>query len=154
MHSRGVGCEAGFHDVHLAMLISCASSNCRIVTKAAPCRHGIMGRGEMSDQRRESAAPVEPYFDRTPRLFGDGLPESLVYDASPRMLHLQAGMRGGERLLPQGWADYTLAPTHIGTSYAACFRANTDRLFPTSRPTPPGHRAPPTSASSSYAATA
>jgi sugar lactone lactonase YvrE len=32
----------------------------------------------MSDQRRESATP-EPYFDRTPRLFGDGPPEPLVY---------------------------------------------------------------------------
>src|SRR6201981_4166372 len=26
--------------------------------------------------------------------------------------------------------DYALTPTHTGTSYAACFRANTDRLFP------------------------
>ena len=37
---------------------------------------------------------------------------------------------GGQRLLPQGWADYALTPTHTGTSYAACFRANTERLFP------------------------
>ena len=40
----------------------------------------------MSDQRRASAAPVEPYFDRTPQPFGDVLPDPLVYDASPRML--------------------------------------------------------------------
>jgi hypothetical protein len=40
----------------------------------------------MSDQRRDSAAPVEPYFDRTPQPFGDGPPDPLVYDASPRML--------------------------------------------------------------------
>jgi hypothetical protein len=40
----------------------------------------------MSDQRRESAVPVEPYFDRTPQPFGDGPPDPLVYDASPRML--------------------------------------------------------------------
>src|SRR5215831_20216350 len=154
MHSRGVGCEAGFHAVHLAMLISCASSNCRIVTKAAPCRHGIMGRGEMSDQRRESAAPVEPYFDRTPRLFGDGLPESLVYDASPRMLHLQAGMRGGERLLPQGWPTTRWPRRTSGPAMRRASAPIPTAYSPISRPTPPGHRAPPTSASSSYAATA
>jgi hypothetical protein len=37
----------------------------------------------MSEQRRESAAPVEPYFDRTPQPFGDGPADPLVYDASP-----------------------------------------------------------------------
>ncbi len=46
------------------------------------------------------------------------------------VLYLQDGVWNGERLLPQGWADYALTPTHTGTSYAACFRANTDRLFP------------------------
>jgi hypothetical protein len=46
------------------------------------------------------------------------------------VLYLQNGMWDGERLLPQGWADYALTPTHTGTSYAACFRTNTDRLFP------------------------
>jgi hypothetical protein len=39
-------------------------------------------------------------------------------------------MWDGERLLPPGWADYALTATHTGTSYAACFRTNTDRLFP------------------------
>jgi CubicO group peptidase (beta-lactamase class C family) len=29
-----------------------------------------------------------------------------------------------------GWADYALTATHAGTSYAACFRTNIDRLFP------------------------
>jgi hypothetical protein len=46
------------------------------------------------------------------------------------VLYLQNGMCDGERLLPQGWADHALAPTHTGTSYAACFRTNIDRLFP------------------------
>jgi CubicO group peptidase (beta-lactamase class C family) len=46
------------------------------------------------------------------------------------VLYLQDGVWDGERLLPLGWADYALTPTHTGTSYAACFRANTDRLFP------------------------
>jgi CubicO group peptidase (beta-lactamase class C family) len=46
------------------------------------------------------------------------------------VLYLQDGVWNGERLLPRGWADYALTPTHTGTSYAACFRANTDRLFP------------------------
>lgn len=46
------------------------------------------------------------------------------------VLYLQDGVWNGERLLPGGWVEYALAPTHAGTSYAACFRANTDRLFP------------------------
>jgi CubicO group peptidase (beta-lactamase class C family) len=46
------------------------------------------------------------------------------------VLYLQNGMWDGERLLPQGCADYALTPTHTGTSYAACFRTNIDRLFP------------------------
>ena len=36
----------------------------------------------------------------------------------------------GQRLLPEGWVDYALNATHTGTSYAACFRTNTDGLFP------------------------
>jgi CubicO group peptidase (beta-lactamase class C family) len=46
------------------------------------------------------------------------------------VLYLQDGIWNGERLLPRGWPDYALTPTHTGTSYAACFRANTDHLFP------------------------
>ena len=46
------------------------------------------------------------------------------------VLYLQNGMWAGERLLPQGWADYALNATHTGTSYAACFRTNIDRQFP------------------------
>ena len=40
----------------------------------------------MSDQRQESTAPVELYFDRTPQPFGDGPADPRVYDASPRAL--------------------------------------------------------------------
>ncbi len=46
------------------------------------------------------------------------------------VLYLQDGLWDGERLLPLGWADYALTATHTGTSYAACFRTNSDRLFP------------------------
>jgi hypothetical protein len=52
----------------------------------------------MSDQRRESAAPVEPYFDRTPQPFGDGPPDPLVYDASPRMLRQRTVNFAAKRL--------------------------------------------------------
>jgi len=45
------------------------------------------------------------------------------------VLYVQDGMWAGERLLPPGWADYALTATHTGTSYAACFRTNGDRLF-------------------------
>jgi hypothetical protein len=46
------------------------------------------------------------------------------------MPYLQDGMWNGERLLPEGWAEYALAATHGGTSYAATFWTNADRRFP------------------------
>ena len=46
------------------------------------------------------------------------------------VLYLQDGMWGGERLLPQGWSNYALTPSHTGTPYAACFRSNVERTFP------------------------
>jgi CubicO group peptidase (beta-lactamase class C family) len=46
------------------------------------------------------------------------------------VLYLQHGVWDGERLLPPGWVDYALSPTHAGSSYAACFRSNADRSFP------------------------
>ena len=46
------------------------------------------------------------------------------------VLYVQDGIWNGERLLPAGWSDYALTPTHAGTSYAACFRTNADRSFP------------------------
>jgi hypothetical protein len=52
----------------------------------------------MSDQQRVSATPVEPYFDRTPQLFGDGPPDPLVYDASPRALRQRTVNFAAKRL--------------------------------------------------------
>jgi len=46
------------------------------------------------------------------------------------VLYLQDGVWDRARLLPEGWADYALTATHTGTSYAACFRTNSDGLFP------------------------
>ena len=46
------------------------------------------------------------------------------------VLYLQDGVWEGERLLPHGWVNYALSPTHTGSSYAACFRSNADYGFP------------------------
>jgi CubicO group peptidase (beta-lactamase class C family) len=46
------------------------------------------------------------------------------------VLYLNDGVWNAERLLPEGWVDYALTPTHTGTNYAACFRTNSDRGFP------------------------
>jgi CubicO group peptidase (beta-lactamase class C family) len=50
------------------------------------------------------------------------------------VLYLNDGIWNQERLLPEGWVDYALTPTHTGTSYAACFRTNFDRAFPSLPP--------------------
>jgi CubicO group peptidase (beta-lactamase class C family) len=50
------------------------------------------------------------------------------------VLYLNDGVWDGERLLPAGWVDYATTATHTGTSYAACFRTNIDRQFPSLPP--------------------
>ena len=59
----------------------------------------------MSDQRQESAAPIEPYFDRTPQPFGDGPPDPLVYEASPRMLRQRTVNFAAKRLVDMGYVS-------------------------------------------------
>jgi CubicO group peptidase (beta-lactamase class C family) len=46
------------------------------------------------------------------------------------LLYAQDGVWNNERLLPEGWVDYALAPSQPGNPYAACFRSNADRFFP------------------------
>jgi hypothetical protein len=40
----------------------------------------------MNDETVAPALPIEPTFDRTPQPFGDGPPDPIVCDASPRAL--------------------------------------------------------------------
>jgi CubicO group peptidase (beta-lactamase class C family) len=64
-------------------------------------------------------------------LIGSGAAFATLRDwAKLAALYLQDGMWNNERLLPEGWADYALAATHGGTSYAATFWTNADRRFP------------------------
>ncbi len=69
--------------------------------------------------------------DCTGNLIGSGSGFASLRDyAKLGVLYLQDGEWDGERLLPRGWVDYALSPTHAGSSYAACFRSNADRSFP------------------------
>ena len=64
-------------------------------------------------------------------LIGSGSGFATLRDyAKLGLLYMNDGVWNGERLLPEGWVDYATAPTHAGTSYAACFRTNIDRRFP------------------------
>jgi hypothetical protein len=80
---------------------------------------------------RLSMASYQHSADIVGNLIASGAGFATLRDyAKLGVLYLQNGMWDGERLLPQGWADYALTATHTGTSYAACFRTNLDRLFP------------------------
>jgi CubicO group peptidase (beta-lactamase class C family) len=80
---------------------------------------------------RLGMASYQHSADIAGNLIGSGAGYATLRDyAKLGVLYLQDGVWNGERLLPEGWGDYALTATHTGTSYAACFRANTDRLFP------------------------
>jgi CubicO group peptidase (beta-lactamase class C family) len=69
--------------------------------------------------------------DLTGNLIASGAAFATLRDyAKLGVLYLNDGVWDGERLLPEGWADYALAPMHGGTNYAATFWTNTDRRFP------------------------
>jgi hypothetical protein len=70
----------------------------------------------MSNDRQNAVAPVEPYFDRTPQLFGDGLPDPIVYDASPRALRQRTVNFAAKRLADMRYVsglDRATAERHL-----------------------------------------
>src|SRR5215470_9390517 len=74
------------------------------------------GTPKMSDQPRPSTAPVEAYFDHTPQPFGDGPPDPLVYDASPRVLRQRTVNFAAKRLADMRYVsglDRGLAERHF-----------------------------------------
>ena len=52
----------------------------------------------MTDRPLAAISPLEPTFDRTPAPFGAGLPDPLVYDASPRALRQRTVNFAAKRL--------------------------------------------------------
>jgi CubicO group peptidase (beta-lactamase class C family) len=80
---------------------------------------------------RLGMASFQHSADRAGNFIASGAGFATLRDyAKLGVLYVQDGMWNGERLLPEGWVDYALHPTHTGTSYAACFRTNIDRQFP------------------------
>src|ERR1051325_4076782 len=87
----------------------------------------------MSDRSRESAPPVEPYFDLTPQPFGESPPDPLVYDASPRALRQRTVNFAAKRLVDMRYVS-------------GLDRATAERHFrwrPAVAPGSLGFRAPP-----------
>jgi CubicO group peptidase (beta-lactamase class C family) len=69
--------------------------------------------------------------DKAGNLIASGAGYATLRDyAKLGVLYLNDGVWSGERLLPEGWVDYALTPSHTGTSYAACFRTNVEGAFP------------------------
>jgi len=69
--------------------------------------------------------------DITGNLIASGAGYATLRDyAKLGVLYLNDGVWNGERLLPEGWVDYALTPSHTGTNYAACFRSNIGGGFP------------------------
>ena len=80
---------------------------------------------------RLGMASYQHSADIAGNLIGSGAGFATLRDyAKLGVLYLQDGVWDGERLLPQGWPDYALTPSHTGSAYAACFRSNADRTFP------------------------
>ena len=69
--------------------------------------------------------------DITGNLIASGAGYATLRDyAKLGVLYLNDGIWNGERLLPEGWVNYALTPSHTGTNYAACFRSNIGGGFP------------------------
>lgn len=80
---------------------------------------------------RLGMADYQQSGDLAGNLIGSGAALATPRDwARLGVLYLQDGVWNGERLLPEGWVDYALAVTEGGSSYAATFWTNADRLFP------------------------
>ncbi|MDR3537953.1 MAG: serine hydrolase [Acetobacteraceae bacterium] len=99
----------------------------QIVRRGLPYHETVYGL--LAD--RIGMASYQHSADLAGNFIGSGSGFATLRDyAKLGVLYLQDGVWNKERLLPEGWTDYALAATHTGTSYAACFRTNSDRLFP------------------------
>lgn len=99
----------------------------QIVRRGLPYHETVYGL--LAD--RLGMASYQHSADLVGNLIASGAGYATLRDyAKLGVLYLQDGVWNGERLLPEGWVDYALTATHTGTSYAACFRTNTDSAFP------------------------
>ena len=99
----------------------------QIAARALPYHETVYGL--LAD--RLGMASYQHTADMTGNFIASGAGFATLRDyAKLGVLYLQDGVWDGHRILPEGWVDYALSATHTGTSYAACFRTNTDGLFP------------------------
>ncbi len=116
-----------FRYVNSGMNVLGAIIRDRIARRGLPYHETVYGL--LAD--RLGMASYQHSADLVGNFIGSGAGFATLRDyAKLGVLYLQDGLWDGHRLLPEGWVDYALTPTHTGTSYAACFRTNADGLFP------------------------
>jgi CubicO group peptidase (beta-lactamase class C family) len=116
-----------FRYVNSGMNVLGAIIRDQIVRRGLPYHQTVYGL--LAD--RLGMASYQHSADLVGNFIGSGAGFATLRDyAKLGVLYLQDGVWNGHRLLPEGWADYALNPTHTGSSYAACFRSNIDGQFP------------------------
>jgi len=120
-------------------LIACPGTHWEYSSGSANILAGIIRQALGGDQAEYFAFPRRALFNKIgmrsavlePDTAGNFVASSFMY-ATARdwarfgLLYLQNGVWEGQRILPEGWVEYTRSPTPAAPEYGALFWLNTD----------------------------